>query len=86
MYLLELAFDGNPARLDARPAHRERLARLHEDKVLVLAGPYPDDSGALLVFDVPDLAALARIVDEDPYYRAPGVTIVRQQEWVPVFR
>ena len=86
MYLLELAFDGNPARLELRPAHRERLARMHAAGELVMAGPYADDSGALLLFDVADLAALARIVDDDPYYRAPGVTIVRQQEWAPIFR
>jgi uncharacterized protein len=86
MYVLELAFDGNHARLDLRPAHRERLARLFEQKVLVMAGPYADDSGALLIFDVPDVAGLARVVADDPYYRAPGVTIVRQQEWTPIFR
>jgi uncharacterized protein YciI len=38
MIVLELAFDDNPARLAARPAHRQRLTALHEDGTLVMAG------------------------------------------------
>lgn len=85
VYLLELAFDGSPDRLALRPAHRERLRVLHEAGRVVLAGPYSDESGALLVFDVTG-EELDAIVADDPYYRAPGVTIVRQQEWQPIFR
>lgn len=85
VYLLELAFDGSPDRLALRPAHRERLRVLHEAGRVVLAGPYADESGALLVFDV-TAEELDAIVEDDPYYRAPGVKIVRQQEWTPVFR
>lgn len=85
VFVLELAFDDNPQRLAARAAHRERLERLHDDGALRMAGPFADDSGALLLFDVPDLAGLETLMDDDPYYRAPGVTIVRRTEWAPVF-
>lgn len=84
MFVVELAFDGNPARLALRPAHRDKLRALHEAGRLVLAGPFADESGALLVLDVADAAEVAALLDDDPYYRAPGVTIVRQQEWTPV--
>jgi uncharacterized protein YciI len=50
MYVLELAFDGDERRLAARPAHRERLARLRAGGTLLMAGPWADDSGALLIF------------------------------------
>ncbi|MBQ1030009.1 YciI family protein [Micromonospora parva] len=86
MFILELSFGEEPDRLAARPAHRERLQALHRDGKVVLAGPFPDDSGALLIFDVPDAAALAAIVAEDPYYRTPGVTITSQREWSPIIR
>lgn len=86
MYVVELAFDGDPARLAARPAHRELLGRLHDEGVVVLAGPFPDDSGALLVFDVDDPAELDRVLAADPYYSAPGVRVVRRQPWSPVVR
>lgn len=84
MFVLELAFDDSPQRLAARPAHRQRLERLRDDGRLRMAGPFADDSGALLIFDVPDLAGLAAIVDDDPYYRVHGVTIVRRTEWTPI--
>lgn len=83
MFVLELAFDDDPRRLATRAAHRERLQRLHDDGVLRMAGPFADESGALLVFDVPDAAGLAALMADDPYYRAPGVTVVRQAEWAP---
>jgi hypothetical protein len=33
-----------------RPAHRRRLTELHERDALLAAGPWADDSGALLIF------------------------------------
>lgn len=84
MFVVELAFDGDPARLAARPAHRERLLRLREEGVLVMAGPFSDESGSLLIFDVPEPTDLARVLDADPYYRTAGVRVVRQQHWLPL--
>ncbi|MBA2478890.1 MAG: hypothetical protein H0V38_09840, partial [Sporichthyaceae bacterium] len=51
MFILELEFDGDERRLAARPAHRDRLLALHASGRLVLAGPWEDDSGAVLVFN-----------------------------------
>lgn len=84
MYIVELSFDGNPARLDLRPAHRQKLSALHAAGSLVLAGPFPDQSGAVLIFDLPDEAAVDKVMADDPYYRADGVTIVRKQPWEPL--
>jgi uncharacterized protein YciI len=85
MLIVELAFAPTPAdeRLAARPAHRERLVRLRAEGRLIAAGPWADDSGALLVFDVAR-PELARIMDEDPYYRTPGVAVVGVREWAPL--
>jgi uncharacterized protein YciI len=68
MYVVELDFADDPRRLDARPAHRERLQALSSQGTLVLAGPWADDAGALLVFDLPSEAALREVMDGDPYY------------------
>ncbi|MCF6522632.1 YciI family protein [Streptomyces sp. JJ36] len=83
MLIVELAFTETPERLAARPAHRAALTRLHEEGRLLGAGPWSDDSGALLVFCVgrPELEAL---LDEDPYYRTPGVEVTAVREWWPV--
>ncbi|MGI5211851.1 YciI family protein [Plantactinospora sp. CA-290183] len=84
MIVLELSFTDDPARLAARPAHREQLARLHAEGRLVAAGPWRDDSGALLLFDVDDETAAREIMSADPYYRTPGVTVVGLRHWRPV--
>jgi uncharacterized protein len=83
VYVVELSFTDDPARLAARPAHRQRVESLHGDGVVKMAGPFPDDSGALLVFDVADDAAVQELIDADPYFRAPGVRVVRTQQWAP---
>jgi uncharacterized protein YciI len=80
VYVIELGFDDDPRRLAARPAHRERLAALHAAGRLVLAGPWADDSGALLVFRDDPADELAG----DPYYSTPGVMVRGVREWRPV--
>ena len=82
MYVIELAFGDDERRLEARPAHRERLARLNAEGRLALAGPWADDSGALLVFHT-DEPGLREIIAADPYYTTPGVTIVSARRWQP---
>jgi uncharacterized protein YciI len=86
MYAVLLAFSDDPARLDHRPAHRERLAGLVAEGRLLAAGPWTDESGAMLVFLVEDRPDLDEILAADPYYSAPGVTVAGVHEWYPVTR
>jgi uncharacterized protein YciI len=83
VFVLELSFDGDQRRLAARPAHRERLAELHAGGRLLMAGPWDDDSGALLVFRT-DQAGIDEIIASDPYYRTPGVTVKAVRRWQPI--
>lgn len=83
MITVELAFDDSPARLAARPAHRQRLTALHADGTLVMAGPWADDSGALLVFAA-DRSTVDRVLADDPYYATEGVRVAGLREWLPV--
>jgi uncharacterized protein YciI len=84
MYALELSFSDDPARLEGRPAHRERLAALRDEGKLLAAGPYVDESGALLLYRVDTRAQAEAIVADDPYCSGPGVTVVSLKEWHPV--
>ena len=84
MFIVELAFDDGPERLAARPAHRELLRRWHDEGKIVMAGPYQDDAGALLIFDVSSEAELDQLIAADPYYTTTGVNIARRREWSPV--
>jgi uncharacterized protein YciI len=83
MIAVELSFTPHERRLAARPAHRSILQRLHSDGRLLAAGPWADDSGALLLFDL-DRSAVDSLLADDPYYTTTGVTVVSVREWLPV--
>lgn len=65
------------SRLQARPAHVERLKALQEEGRLLLAGPFPSIdspdpgpagfSGSLIVAEFPSLGAAQSWADADPY-------------------
>ena len=67
-------------RLDARPAHLDRLNRLKEDGRLILAGPHPaidspdpgdaGFSGSLIVAEFSSLQDAQTWADADPYMAA----------------
>jgi len=72
--------DSLARRLEARPAHLERLQRLQDEGRLLLAGPCPaidaEDpgpagfSGSLVVAQFADLAAARAWAEADPYVAA----------------
>lgn len=84
-FVLELGFDrDHEQRLAARPAHRDYLRTLHDEGRLVTAGPWADDSGALLVYDCRDETAVRQILAADPYIVADVVSIRSLREWTPI--
>lgn len=83
MICIELSFTADSARLDARPAHRRRLRDLYAQGVLVAAGPWDDDSGALLVFDI-ERAGVEAVIGADPYFATPGVKVDSVRTWQPI--
>ena len=84
MFAVLLTFSDDPARLEHRPAHRELLAGLVAEGRLLAAGPFADESGALLVFLVEGRDELDALMAADAYYTAPGVTVAGVHEWDPV--
>ncbi|MEU4744720.1 YciI family protein [Actinosynnema sp. NPDC023658] len=81
-FAVELVFGDNPEeRLAVRPAHREYLATLVERGVLLVSGPWTDQTGALLVYEVSDEAELREILAADPYTPAGVVAETRVHEW-----
>ncbi|HEX6685104.1 MAG TPA: YciI family protein [Candidatus Limnocylindrales bacterium] len=84
LVVVELAFaPDEPGRLELRPSHRQTLSGLHERGILRMSGPWDDDSGALLIFET-DTEGIKQILAGDPYYSAPGVTVVSVREWNPI--
>ncbi|MEU8301173.1 YciI family protein [Micromonospora sp. NPDC048909] len=83
MWIVELTFTSDPERLAARAAHRSRLAALHRDGTVRMAGPFADDSGAMIVIDAPDRQSVDALIAADPYFTTPGVTIAQIRNWHP---
>lgn len=71
------------ARLEVRPRHRVFLEQLRTQGRLVAAGPWSDDSGALIILEAEDAADVERLLEADPYVRerVGGERLLR--EWVP---
>lgn len=77
--------DGSiPDRDRHRPAHLCWLRELVAQGHVVTAGPYLDDSGALLVLATPDSEAAAKLLSDDPFIHAGIVIDVHYTEWKPV--
>jgi uncharacterized protein YciI len=66
-FVLELAFDKDTGkRLQRRPKHRDYLQSLLAQGKLVMAGPWKNDSGALLVFDAADAVSIVSLREWTP--------------------
>lgn len=74
----------NDERLAARPDHRAWLTRLHDDGRLVNAGPFADESGALLIFSADSADDLHALLEQDPY-PAGSVEYTVLGEWKHLF-
>ena len=83
MIAVELSFESTNERMAARPAHRQKLEQWHSLGTLVAAGPWSDDSGALLIFRS-DRSGVESLMAEDPYFSTPGVSITSVRSWNPV--
>ncbi|GAA1579435.1 hypothetical protein GCM10009804_40030 [Kribbella hippodromi] len=86
-FVVQLRFDVTQTeqRMEVRPAHREYLATLKAEGRLVAAGPFTDQTGALLVYDVADEAELRDILAKDPYTPAGVYELATLAEWQPLF-
>lgn len=70
-----------------RPAHREFIAGQFSLGRIVGSGPYLDGGQALVIFQLPDTAGeadLIQILDQDPYATAGALAKREIREWNPV--
>jgi uncharacterized protein len=59
--------DGKEKRPAVRPAHLAHLQPLVDQGKLLLAGPFTDGTGSLIVVDAESRAAVWQLVANDPY-------------------
>jgi uncharacterized protein YciI len=85
LFALEWCFPAErDARLFVRPRHRDFLERLRSESRLVAAGPWSDDSGALIILVAENLEEVERLLDVDPYVREGVGGARRLHEWRPI--
>ena len=70
---------------EIRPLHRQWLAQLLEEQVLLASGPMVDTSEALLIFRSASAEELAKLLDNDPFDIAGCISSRTIQAWNPVF-
>src|SRR5262245_5978460 len=68
-----------------RPKHREHLQALLAAGKLVLAGPFLDDSGALIVYEAANAEAATQIIKDDPFFAAGVFVSWDLRPWKTVF-
>jgi uncharacterized protein YciI len=67
-----------------RPVHRQYLAQLRERGQLTAAGPFTDDSDALIVYEADSAAAAEDLLQGDPF-NLNGIFLTYQMRpWNPV--
>lgn len=68
-----------------RPAHRAYLTKLIETNRLVVAGPFLDDYGALIVYEAADAAGAEELLKADPFHDAGIFVKWTMRPWKTVF-
>lgn len=84
LYALDYRYTDADLRARVRPRHLAYLRSLLEDGTLVMAGPWADGSGALVLFHADDDAQAQAVVDADPYTVEGASAERRLREWTVV--
>jgi uncharacterized protein YciI len=84
-FAVEYVYTADTAKRDEiRPAHRAFLAEAQGRGELLVSGPWVNNTGALLIFEVEDETALKALLEHDPFAEADLVSRVRINEFNPV--
>jgi uncharacterized protein YciI len=78
--------DDQDLRLRTRPTHREYLRSLFDVGKIVMSGPWEDETGMLIVYDVADMAEAEQLLAQDPYRSAGVLANATIKEWRVVLR
>ena len=70
IFAVTIEYGPDKAKIDEfRPPHREYLRELIAKGKLVLAGPFTDNSGGLIVYDVAAESEIEGIIKADPFFK-----------------
>lgn len=73
--------DDDELRQQTRPGHRDYLRDLLDAGKIRMSGPWVDDTGAMIVYEVADAAEAQALLDADPYRAGGVIANARIKEW-----
>ncbi|MGO9451001.1 MAG: YciI family protein [Candidatus Binataceae bacterium] len=76
---------GAELRPQLRPAHLDNLRPLVEKGKIVIAGPFTDGSGSLIVVDMESGAEAMKLAQNDPYTKGGVFERIEVKEFRKVF-
>ncbi|HET6371473.1 MAG TPA: YciI family protein [Nitrospiria bacterium] len=77
--------EGQARRKIHREAHIERLSNLAKEGKIILAGPFTDGSGSLIVVEAASLEEAEALAEEDPYMTGKVFQKVEVKPFMQVF-
>jgi uncharacterized protein YciI len=77
--------DAKDKRPQYRPAHLQYLEPLGQTGQIILAGPFTDGSGSLIIVEAPSRAAAWELVARDPYVTSGVFNRVEVKPFKQVF-
>jgi uncharacterized protein YciI len=77
--------DGQARIQQARPEHRQYLGGLREQGKLAAAGPFTDDSGALIIYEAENEEEARLLIEADPFHKAGVFAGCELRSWNQVF-
>lgn len=83
-FLVLTTFASAEARLAYRAAHREHLHALAAQGKLLMAGPFADESGGLIIFEAEDEAEVAGFMANDPFTTEGVFATTEIRSWILV--
>jgi uncharacterized protein YciI len=85
-YAVVYTYPADTSRIqEARPEHRRYLAGLKEQGKLVTAGPFSNDSGALIIYEAASEEETRGLIEADPFYHVGVFAQYVIRSWTQVF-
>jgi uncharacterized protein YciI len=80
-----IAYTPDKAKIaEVRPVHRQYLAGLKAKGQLAVAGPFPDDSGAIIVYEAASREEAESLLQGDPFHTNGIFQQYQLRPWNPV--
>ena len=81
-YAVTIEYGPDKTKIDEfRPAHREYLKSLIEQNKLAICGPFTDNSGGFIVYNVDDESEIDGIIKADPFYKSGVFQTWKIRQW-----